>query len=55
MRSESLRSFWLRESVTPVEEGRSSGDRIVHEGITYHAVEVHDWTEFREVVGVATE
>ena len=55
LRSEAERSFWLRESVTPVVEGRSGGDLIVYEGIEYAAIAVHEWGEFFEVLGIVKD
>ena len=53
VRGDTLRTFWLREEVDAVEEGRHAGDQIRHDGTTYRIVMVRDWGGFREAHGTA--
>ena len=55
LRAEDLRSFWLRESVEAVAEGRTAGDIIRHRGKSYRVIRVDDWGAFRAVLGVQTD
>ena len=56
LRSEAERSFWLRESVVPVVEGRSGGDLIrVSRASNMRLSQVHEWGEFFEVLGIVSD